>query len=195
MPRQVFRAMLLIGVVFIGTSCRSRDAGEATTDPGARRSTTEPIGLHWIQDKRLRAVMADLSRRMQENYPGGLPEDPEQTAPREIGRALADASKLASELAKGSERLPFAIEGNAKISAEDRAGFLNEARTLRKHALELGEAAGEWRIEGMQRSLLGINATCIACHSKYRDISGEIDLPKQANGTAVRPPSSCIALR
>jgi hypothetical protein len=168
-------ALLLLGLLAVTGSCRPRENSKSSADTPTRPSTTQRIGEHWIQDERLRDVMADVSRRMRENYPSGLPDDPEQSAPPEIGRALVDAAKLADGLVKASERMPLAIKGNVAISDEDRAGFLREARTLRKHALQLSEAAGEWQIEGMQRSLQGINATCIACHSRYKDISGELD--------------------
>ena len=180
MSKRISRAVALMGLVFVGGSCRSDDVGEASSNVEARRPTTQRMGQHWIQDERLRAVMADVSQRMRDNYPSGVPDDPEQPTPPEIGRAFADAFKLADGLAKGAQRIPLAIEGNTKLSAEDRAGFLDEARTLREHALQLRAAADERRLEGMQRSLLGINATCIGCHSKYKDVSGEISFPKSA---------------
>ena len=179
MNRRDHRGVLLLGLVLVCASCKSDEAGDRAPVAGAtsQQPTTQKLGRHWVQDARLREVMDAISKRMRDDYPKGLPSDPEQPTPPEIERAYADAARLADALAKGAERIPHAIEGNAFISAADRAGFLEEARTLRDHALQLKATAGERRLEGMQRSLLGINATCIACHSKYKDISGEINFP------------------
>jgi hypothetical protein len=195
MAKPVLRTTLLIGLALTACSCRADDSGERA---GARKDnahTTQPTAKHWIQDERLRAVMADVSQRMRDNYPSGLPDDPERPTPPDLSRAFADAAKLADGLAKGAERIPMAIEGNQTISAEDRAGFLDEARTLREHALQLRAAADERRLEGMQRSLLGVNATCIGCHSKYKDISGEINFPKWARGTPSRDVAALSRVR
>jgi hypothetical protein len=180
-----------MGLVVVVASCQSNDASERPETPKPQKSPPEQLGKHWIQDERLRAVMADVAQRMRDHYPSGLPSDPEQPTPPAISRAFADASMLADALAKGAERIPHAIEGNNRISPEDRAGFLQEASTLREHALQLKTAADERRLEGMQRSLLGINATCIGCHSKYKDISGEIDFPKSARALAA--PAEAVA--
>jgi hypothetical protein len=186
MLKQTIATIFLSGLAITAWSCRSDDAGKATRVREERMPATQPMGKHWIQDERLRAVMADVSKRMRDNYPSGLPEDPERPTPPDLSRAFADAAKLADGLAKGAERIPLAIDGKQKISAEDRAGFLEEARTLREHALQLRAAADERRLEGMQRSLLGINATCIGCHGKYKDISGEISFPKSAQTGSLR---------
>jgi len=192
MSHPALRALALSGVlsgfVVIGGSC-GRPGGGAplAAHPTARPPTTEPIGRHWIQDQRLRVVMADVSRRMRENYPSRLPDDPEQPTSPDLGSTLDDASTLARELARAAERIPRAIEGNAAIAEADRAGFLEEARTLRRHALDLSAAASEGRVEAMQRSLLGINATCIACHSRYKDVSGELADLKQARRDVAQP--------
>jgi len=183
MAQRILLALSLMGLLSCVSACQSKgDALTATksADVSSDKSGVQPMGKHWIQDERLRTVMGNIAKRMQQHYPSGVPSDPEQPTPPEIARAFADASKLADGLAEGAERIPQAIEGNTKISAEDRAGFLEEARTLRTHALDLKAAADEKRLEGMQRSLLGVNATCIACHSKYKDISGEINFPKAA---------------
>jgi hypothetical protein len=183
MAQRVSRMLALLGLLLSVMACQSKSGGDgrsATGMSGANGTSPQPMGKHWIQDERLRSVMGSLAKHMQDHYPSGLPNDPEQPTPPEITRAFADASKLADGLAEGAQRIPQAIEGNAKISAEDRAGFHEEARTLRTHALDLKSAADEKRLEGMQRSLLGINATCIACHSKYKDISGEINFPRAA---------------
>jgi len=193
MSKAALATILLSGLALVAWSCGSDDAGQAAGKREERMPSTQPMGKHWVQDERLRAVMADVSQHMRDNYPRGLPEDPEHPTPPDLSRAFADAAKLADGLAKGAERIPLAIEGNEKISAEDRAGFLEEARTLRAHALQLRAAADERRLEGMQRSLLGINATCIGCHSKYKDISGEISFPKSAKRNSINEPRTARA--
>ena len=65
----------------------------------------------------------------------------------------------------------------------DRAGFEAEALTLRAQALRLRDAASGHKVEQMQRVLDGINSTCISCHSRYRDFSGQLDLNDAAQWT------------
>lgn len=177
-------ASALMGLLMLGLACQSKPAEQEKPGPAAtaQRPATRPIGEHWIQDERLRTVMAELNRQMRESYPTGLPDDVESKSVP-LQRAFAQAATLADGLAQTAQRIPDAIR-DKRISDEDRRGFLEEAATLRTHAERLKVAAEEHQLEPMQRSLLGINATCIACHSKYKDISGQIDFPKAAGASS-----------
>jgi hypothetical protein len=180
MARWAISVSSMMGLLlFSAGGCQSKPAQpEKPAAPQEHRPATRPMGEHWIQDERLREVMAELNRQMRESYPTGLPDDVESKSPP-LQRAFAQAATLADGLARAANRIPNAIR-DKRISDDDRRGFLEEAATLRTHAEKLKFAAEEHQLEPMQRSLLGINATCIACHSKYKDISGEINFPKAA---------------
>jgi cytochrome c556 len=70
-------------------------------------------------------------------------------------------------------RMPQEPESN-KV-ATDRGGFLAEAKVLHDQAQRLAVAARLHRIEQMQLHMTSINSTCISCHSRYRDFSGQLD--------------------
>jgi cytochrome c556 len=83
---------------------------------------------------------------------------------------------LADSLAIAAAQIPDAVD--AKTLPEGvRSGFLSEARTLRNQAQQLKKDAQGKRAESMQRTLDSINATCLNCHSKYRDLTGNLDFP------------------
>ena len=154
---------------------RTRGSGDgAATDAGPA-----DIRAHWVQDERLRGVMAELSRQSA-NWPAGVPADPESAASDEQTRtAFRDAERLADGLARASRDIPRAV-ADREMSPEMRRGFNAEARRLRDQALQLKAAARARRIEPMQRALDGISSSCISCHSQYRDFSGELD-PRRAS--------------
>jgi hypothetical protein len=132
----------------------------------------DDMARHWVQDAQLRGLMKDLSAKTQQNWPKDLPQDPEDQQSRR-SRDTMGAAKLADGLAAGAERIPASVT-TATMSEADRAGFQAEADTLRDQALRLGQAARTNQVEHMQESLDGISATCISCHSRYRDFSGQL---------------------
>lgn len=138
----------------------------------------DDMARHWVQDAQLRSLMQELSAKTQRNWPNNLPLDPEdQQAGR--SRNAMGAAKLADGLAAAAERIPASVS-TASMSEADRAGFQAEADTLRGQALRLGQAARANRVEQMQESLDAISATCISCHSRYRDISGQLNIQQSA---------------
>ena len=145
-----------------------------TTGPVA---TTRPDDLrrHWVQNDQLRNLMKDLSARAEHDWPRDIPQDPEDPQTASLRTSLASAIKLSDELAIAALRIPAGIT-DAKLSEADRAGFEAEANTLHTQALQLGTAARAKKVEQMQKSLEAINATCISCHSRYRDISGLLQI-------------------
>jgi hypothetical protein len=95
------------------------------------------------------------------------------------------AAKLADGLAAAAERIPSSVT-TASMSEADRAGFQAEADTLRDQALRLGQAARTNQVEHMQESLDAISATCISCHSRYRDFSGQLITQPSAGDPAIQ---------
>jgi hypothetical protein len=84
---------------------------------------------------------------------------------------------LADGLAAAAAEIPSAVEGRS-MSDPDRRGFLTEAETLRSLSVQLKQDAVDRRAEAMDRTLTRINATCVTCvtcHSRYRDLSGNLE--------------------
>jgi cytochrome c556 len=107
-------------------------------------------------------------------WPDDLPQDPEGVSRVDPSQAYAEAATLADLLAQNASDIPRAI-AHKSLSDAKRKGFIKEAETLRRHALDFKEAARTRKVEQMQRALDRINTTCFACHSQYRDLSGDLD--------------------
>lgn len=152
-------------------------ATPAATTRAAR--APEVMGRHWVQSNQLRNLMKGISANAQRNWPNGVPQDPEDSQGRAIAKTIDDAAKLADGLAAAAVAIP-ASAAERPMSEADRAGFQAEADILRDQAMRLGQAAHERKIEQMQKSLDAISATCLSCHSRYRDFSGQLDVQRAA---------------
>ena len=136
-------------------------------------------GQHWVQDERLRGVMAELSRQTA-HWPAGVPDDPEAgTTDEQTAAAFRDAEALADGLARAARDIPRSV-ADREMSPDTRRGFNAEAQRLRDQAVQLKQAARGRKVERMQRLLDGISSSCIACHSQYRDFTGELDTRRAA---------------
>ena len=176
-----------LGIVAVATlaiaSCRQSGTerqGEGGADVGSAGRVGQ-IGEHWVQNERLRDVMKQISQHAA-RWPAGVPDDPEASsrqAQEEADEAFRDAAALADGLAAAAKQIPRSVADHP-MSAEDRAGFQSEAARLREEALRLRKAARARRVEPMQRSLDAISSTCISCHSRYRDFTGELE-PRRAS--------------
>jgi cytochrome c556 len=172
-------ASLLIEAVVIGCS-PSEPARQQAVDVTPATSTTpaamSPLA-HGVQDSRLRVVMGQLSARSAQSAPPkDFPQDPEESINRSVEGYFGQAQTLAAELASTASLIPKSANVS-KMGDADRAGFEAEAATLRDQALHLRDAAAGHRVEQMLRLYDSINSTCISCHSRYRDFSGQIALP------------------
>lgn len=151
------------------------------TSPAAR-PTSQPMNAHWVQDQRLRLVMAELAKR-NPNWPKSIPQEPESPA-KGKPEDFAEVAALSESLMQAADRLPD-VAGGIKMGEADRRGFLAEAQVLHDQAERLRDAARQQLIEQMQIQMTSINSTCISCHSRYRDFSGQLNGPRamrQENG-------------
>lgn len=136
---------------------------------------SEDMGRHWVQSDQLRTLMKELSARTDRNWPKDVPPDPEDRQTGDLHHAMGSATKLADGLAAAALRIPASVT-NAKMSEADRAGFEAEAITLHDQAVRLGLAARANKVEQMQRCLDAISSTCTSCHTRYRDLSGQLNV-------------------
>jgi hypothetical protein len=160
-------------------SCAPDRTGPGNAPAGAGPDAGSGMtGTHWVQDERLRGVMAELSRQTS-HWPAGVPDDPEAPLAADVADSFRQAARLADGLAAAAQNIPRAV-ADREMSAETRRGFNAEARRLHKQSLELKEAARGRKVERMQRLLDGISSSCISCHSQYRDFTGELDAHRAA---------------
>jgi cytochrome c' len=147
----------------------------------SQRPASGQIGAHWIQDQHLRLVMAQLSSR-NPSWPAGIPQEPESPGQGQPAQ-FDEVALLAAALGNAADQLPE-VAGRIKMTEADRRGFLAEAQTLRDQASGLQHAAEQRRIEQMQTQMELINSTCISCHSRYRDFSGQLNAPRASASSA-----------
>ena len=183
--KKAWRLLALAGASALTSCSPSAEpvSKPVTSSPiiASRPPASQPLGAHWIQDQRLRLVMAQLSSR-NPSWPAGIPQEPE--APGQGQPAQFDeVALLAAALESAADRLPE-VAGGIKMTEADRRGFLAEAQTLRDQASRLQHAAEQHRIEQMQTQMALINSTCISCHSRYRDFSGQLNTPRASASSA-----------
>ena len=175
-----FTLIVLLVAPFGASACNRNDAGPnevrhprvAELDPAAAKGARE----HASDGRQLREVMHDLAERTAFAPTNELPADPESNKAADP-RVFAEVEALAGGLAAAAARIAPAAEG-VKLFHEDRAAFEAEAATLRRHAQDLGAAAGSHNVERMQRTFDRINASCIGCHSRFRDFAGQLDFQR-----------------
>ena len=137
---------------------------------------------HWVQNQQLRGLMKTISAKMLSDWPDEHARPRSDRDPKEVEKAFQAAVKLAEGLEASAEGIPASVE-HISMSAASRAGFGAEAETLRRQAIGLGDAARARNADRMQHSLDAISATCISCHSRYRDFAGELDTQRAGGGS------------
>jgi cytochrome c556 len=148
----------------------------ATPEPLATsQGTWTPGGMghHWVQNQQLQALMKSVNAKTQANWPRHVPQDPEDPQSANPDAQMANAAILADSLADAAVQIPASVT-TSKMSDADSAGFQAEANTLHRQAVRLGQSARAKNVEQMQMSLDAISDTCISCHSRYRDFSGQL---------------------
>jgi cytochrome c556 len=116
--------------------------------------------------------MAELERAAR----GDWPQELEGHAPiRDPGAdpCLAEAVEHASALAQAALRIPAAA-ARANLPEVDRRAFFAQAETLYDQASRLEEATRQVDAAGMRVALNDIDATCLSCHTRFRDLSGAL---------------------
>jgi len=140
---------------------------------GNRASARGAAGdAHWVHDAELRLRMAELDRAARSDWPqemeGNAPiRDP---AP---DPCLAEAVKHAAALAQAARRIPENA-ARAKLPEVDRRAFLAQAETLFDQATRLEDATRNADAAAMRLALADIDATCVSCHTRFRDVSGAL---------------------
>ena len=175
-PLLQFTAIALVVASLGSAGCKRNDADAGGTshprvaelDPAA----AEGARRHASDGRHLREVMHELAERTAFAPTNELPADPESNKAADP-RLFAEVEALAGGLAEAAARIGPAAEG-VKLFNEDRSAFEAEAATLRRHAQDLEAAARSHNVERMQRTFDRVNASCIGCHSRFRDFAGEL---------------------
>ena len=179
MPHHIARLFAHFACACVAVALCSCGPNRKDSETGAGPDASSGMtGTHWVQDERLRGVMAELARQTA-HWPAGVPADPEAPLTDDVADSFRQAGRLADGLAAAARNIPRAV-ADREMSPETRRGFNAEAERLRQQSLQLKEAARGRKVEQMQRLLDGISSSCISCHSQYRDFTGELDVRRAA---------------
>jgi hypothetical protein len=181
MNRRVFvplYACAVIGVIAGLTSC-SKPAAKAPEPQQAQANHVEvaPVELHhWVQHDELRALMVEIEEARTKTVATSATGDGATLHPS-AHKGFAAASEAAKRLAIAAKKIPPSIE-NVQMTEEDRAEFKKQADALRDDARRLMFVARNRKAEPMHDLLDSIQATCISCHTRFRDVAGELQPPR-----------------
>lgn len=206
MPRKTAAATLAtfataIPLLLLAASC-AHGGGEADHGATAAAPTQRPAEAtsrppstqelaqrpHWVQSKDLQGVMQQIAGLRGAVPSEQLPAHAESPATSEASLAFETAAALGDALADTAVKIPAAAHSR-QMSEADRNAFVSVAQTLRDQSMEFRDAARARQVERMQSLLDNMNASCIACHSRFRDFSGTMDFRKaDASPTRDRAP-------
>lgn len=168
--RYVYPFSSLIMVLgLISASCGPREA--RTNGEGATRVAQWEPTRHWIYDDQLQAAMRDIdhARLVAGDAAGGDAADPSEE--------FLIASRSAEQLAESANALIDSAD-RFNLGADDRKTFLELSRTMHDQALSAGRAARDRRTIDLRRHLDAVQATCISCHTRFRDFAAELAPPR-----------------
>lgn len=156
----------------------------ASCGPNKPRYQPEPQSVsgnkptqHWIYEEDLRAVMREIERSSRDVSGASDRELTASRPVRDVQYDFAAAAKIAGRLAASADALPQTVEG-INLGPGDRAAFLEQAAALRDQAMNLGNAARGRRLSEMWKHLDAVTATCVSCHTRFRDFTGELAPPR-----------------
>lgn len=172
-PSKLIFAASLSAAVIGAISCTSNEPAKPSAP-----TTRVPLSTarHSVQTPELQALMGVIGNVAGTYAPATRPVDVESPTPSsaELDRAYAQAVILADALVTAADRIPQSLE-NKPLTPDVREGFLAEVEMLRQGAVDLKSHAVAKQGESMSRALDRINATCITCHTRYRDLTGTLD--------------------
>jgi cytochrome c556 len=166
------------------TACKEQGEGKpaaakpdatAPAPATARHDASAPS--HGAQRQQLRELMKRISAETQEHWPGNIPPEWDDVRATELVLAFDQAARLAEELAEAADGIPDSVRG-LEMTETDRADFQAEAGRLRNSAIALRAVARYRQPKKMQERLDAIGGTCIACHIRFRDYAGELDVQR-----------------
>jgi len=150
----------------IGACHRARHGSGPSPDQGDDVS-------HAVHSVELRQTMNRLDEMQLKTWPQELQAEYASKDEYAAAKAFWEARRLAEGLAGATVTIRRAVD-NTSISEVDRRSFLAQVETLREQAVRLERAAALGDRENMRRVLVSIDATCLSCHERFRDISGPL---------------------
>ncbi len=154
---------IVMGLSFVLSSC--------ATPSGKSARRQSPSTGHWVYSERLRAVMGEIDLKARTAWPQEVNAATGSVSEAERAEALGRMDPLVTELAAAARRIPETLSGT-RLSEGDRRSFQALVDTLGEQAESLKAQVTAKDLEAARRLLTEINATCVSCHDRFRDLSG-----------------------
>lgn len=168
-------------------ACAKSDRGPVQTEPASGRSPHE----HGVFSDRLRAIMTEVEHAARTAWPQEVDVGLSATVSQRAA-ALTRMAGPAAGLEAAAEKLPDAV-AHVRFSQADRRAFEALAATLGEQAGMLRARIDAGDLDGARETLTHINATCISCHERFRDVSGPmLDTGPQHAAVPRGSPTVCV---
>ncbi|MBE7456684.1 MAG: cytochrome c [Phycisphaerae bacterium] len=169
-------------------ACAKSDRGPVQTEPASGRSPH----AHGVFSDRLRAIMTEVERAARTAWPQEVDAESSATASQRAA-ALTRMAGPAAGLEAAAGKLPDAV-AHVRLSQADRRAFEALAATLGEQTGTLRARIDAGDLDGARETLTHINATCISCHERFRDVSGPmLDTGPQHAAVPRRSPTACVS--
>lgn len=123
-----------------------------------------PAAAHAIHDERLHSLMHDLDRLRNERLPKSM--DEAEIERRQVQELVEIARAMAASAAQIPDTVTPELEGPEREEAERELAAL--ALQLEERATRFADRAPELRPDERAAELEALDATCAACHSRFR---------------------------
>lgn len=149
--------LALLCAAFVAAACR----GPADVRYQEAVEEAPAPAVHAVHSERLQTVMRGLRRLRDERLPVTL----DLAVERE--RRLRRVSEVAEAMAESADRIGAAAP-ELGLEGKRREEFLGLADTLARRARELARTAPSLGPEELRDRVAAIEATCSACHERFR---------------------------
>ena len=154
-PGVLLSALLLLSTI---AACKHAPRDERLESA----TTTGPAALHAVHSQELRQVMLESSGNTFER----LPQELDQA--RQRREQLAEVARVAESMMLAANKIP-AIAGDVQLEPREQELFITLASRLSTQAAQLKVQAEQMAMNSTQQTLQEIGATCISCHTLFRD--------------------------
>lgn len=133
-----------------------------STDPGVRREGVSGPAAHGVHSDELRGAMREMEARSKEDVAAEM-----YTGSPTVRPAMDNVAQSARAIARTADHIPD-ILASVNMASDDRREFLGLAARLGTQARELESQARDGNAAAARRTKERLNATCDACHSRFR---------------------------
>ena len=153
---------IVLGIACIGCAAQPLATAAATGAPSGAASQASDADVHAVRGAELHATMQQLDRVRRGRLPQEL--DQERTTAFHTEEFVRIARALAETASEIDSTAPLAT-----LDANDRNEFHRLASELREQAAALAADAPTLPAADLTARFAEIDATCDACHRRYRD--------------------------